>query len=42
MLLLVLGSRLVPAKPIAIVPIAGILIGGAMTAALALKTNWPA
>jgi putative ABC transport system permease protein len=31
-LLLVLGSRLVPAMPIAIVPIAGILIGGAMTA----------
>ncbi|MET0133968.1 MAG: ABC transporter permease, partial [Kibdelosporangium sp.] len=28
----VLGSGLVPAKPIAIVPIAGILIGGAMTA----------
>jgi putative ABC transport system permease protein len=29
---LVLGSGLVPARPIAVVPIAGILIGGAMTA----------
>jgi putative ABC transport system permease protein len=31
-LALLLGSGLVPARPIAVVPIAGILIGGAMTA----------